>query len=142
MMLRRSPVSYWSMSRKWRGGPAFGRPPSKVAPLIAERGATALMTRAIPWRPCAGCRRRLRSRAHPRRAAAGRAGRPGAHADSGLLGRQARADREPVPQGLRDRHNVGRDPGPFMREQFAGAAHPALRLVIDEDQPVLVADRA
>src|SRR2546423_1598413 len=66
----------------------------------------------------------------------------GTMADGGLRGAWARADRKPAPQALRDRHNVGRDPGPFMREQFAGAAHPALHLVIDEDQPVLVADRA
>ena len=58
-------------------------------------------------------------------AAERRAVRPRDHAGSRLLGRQTRADREPVPERLRDRHDVRRHAGPFMREQLAGAAHAA-----------------
>src|SRR2546430_15939 len=52
------------------------------------------------------------------------------------------ADREAIPQRLGHRHHIGWNPGPFMGEQFAGAAHAALHLVIDQEQPELVADVA
>ena len=43
---------------------------------------------------------------------------------------------------LADRHHVGRDAGPFMGEQLAGAAHAGLDLVEHQQQAVFVADRA
>ena len=52
------------------------------------------------------------------------------------------AEREAAADALRRRHDVGRDAGPFMREQLAGAAHAGLHLVHAEDDAVLVAYRA
>ena len=63
------------------------------------------------------------------------------HADRGALGRKARANREAVAERLGDGHDIGRNVLPFMGEQFAGAPHPALHLVIDEQQAELVGDR-
>src|SRR5258708_1176658 len=75
-------------------------------------------------------------------AAEGRAGAAGGHALGGGFRRRAGADREAVPETLGDRHDVGRDAGPFMGEQLAGAAHAALHFVEDEQKTELVGDRA
>ena len=75
-------------------------------------------------------------------AAKGRAVGAGDHADRGALGREAGADRKAAAQRLGDRHDVGRDPGPFIGEQPAGPPHAALHLVEDQQQAELVGDRA
>ena len=64
------------------------------------------------------------------------------HALRGPLGRQARTDRKAAAERLGDRHDVGRNPFPFVCKQLAGAAHPCLHLVIDEEQIELVGNLA
>ena len=54
-------------------------------------------------------------------------------------GTRRSGSRRPAP--WRPPSTSGRDAGPFMREQPAGAAHAALHLVEDQQQPELVADR-
>ena len=49
---------------------------------------------------------------------------------------------KPPPSALAKRHDVGRDAGALIGEQFAGAAHAALHLVEDQQQAVLVAQLA
>ena len=66
----------------------------------------------------------------------------GDHAGGNLFGRQAGAERETAADRLGDGHDVGRDAGPFMREQPPGAAHAALHLVKDQEHAVLVAQGA
>ena len=63
------------------------------------------------------------------------------HAGRGALGSKAGADREAAAERLGDGHDVGRDTLPFMGEELAGPPHPALHLVIDEQQAELVGDR-
>ena len=75
-------------------------------------------------------------------AAEGGAVDAGGHADGRLVGRKAGAHREAAADALGDRHEVGRDAGPFMGEQLAGAADAALDLVEDQQQAVLVAELA
>ena len=75
-------------------------------------------------------------------AAEGRAVRAGRHALGGLGGREAGAEREAAADALGDRHDVGRDAGPLIGEQFAGAADAGLDLVEDQQQAVLVAELA
>ncbi len=58
-----------------------------------------------------------------------------------LLG-QDRAEREAAADAFGRGHDVGRDAGPFMREQLAGAAHAGLHLIHAEDDVVFVAHRA
>ena len=57
-------------------------------------------------------------------------------------GRKARADRKPSAQALGQRHDVRRHPGPLVGEQPAGTPHPALHLVQDQQEIVLVAQLA
>ena len=52
------------------------------------------------------------------------------------------ADRESAAERLGERHDVGLDAGTLIGEQLAGAAHAALHLVEDQQQAVLVAQRA
>ena len=59
-----------------------------------------------------------------------------------LARREARAQREAAADALGGRHDVGRDAGPFVREQLAGAAHAGLHLVEEQQQAELVAHRA
>ena len=66
----------------------------------------------------------------------------GRHAGRSLLGRQAGAQREAAADALGDRHDVGRDAGPFMGEELAGAADAALHLVEDQQDAMLVAELA
>ena len=59
-----------------------------------------------------------------------------------LLGGQAGAQREAAADALGDRHDVGRDAGPFMGEELAGAADAALHFVEHQQQAMLVAELA
>ena len=58
-------------------------------------------------------------------AAEGRAVRAGHHALGRLLGGEHGAERKAAADALGDRHHVGRDARPLVREQLAGAAHAA-----------------
>jgi len=62
------------------------------------------------------------------------------HAGCGALSGETSADREAAAERLGDRHHIGRDPLPFMGEELAGPAHPALHLVVNEEQAELVGD--
>ena len=75
-------------------------------------------------------------------AAERRAVRAGRHAGGGARSRETRADRKPSTQALGQRHDVRRHPGPLVGEQPAGAPHPALHLVEDQQEIVLVAQLA
>src|SRR5215470_12546598 len=66
----------------------------------------------------------------------------GYHADRGAFGGKTGADREAVSKRFGDRHDIGWSILPFVREQLAGAPHPALYFVIDEQQAELVGDLA
>ena len=57
-------------------------------------------------------------------------------------GREAGAERKAAAEPLGQRHDVGRDAGPLVGEQLAGAAHAGLHLVEDQQQAVLVAELA
>ena len=85
---------------------------------------------------------RVARRHRERIAAEGRAVRAGGHALAGFLGGEERADRKAAAERLGERHDVGRNAGPLIGEQLAGAAHAALHLVEDQQQAVLVAQRA
>ena len=52
------------------------------------------------------------------------------------------ADRHARAEALGERHHVGLDAGPLVREPLAGAAHAALHLVEHQQPAVLVADAA
>src|SRR6202030_2570098 len=84
----------------------------------------------------------IASRHRQRVAAKGRSVGPGDHPDRGALGCKTSADREAVPERLRDRHDVRRNALPFMCEELPGAPHTALNLVIDEHQAELVGNVA
>ncbi len=58
------------------------------------------------------------------------------HALRRLFSGKERADGEPAADTLGDGHHIWRDAGPFVREQLAGAPHPALNLVKDQQQAV------
>src|SRR5579864_5296162 len=64
------------------------------------------------------------------------------HAGSSALGRQAGAHREAAAERLRRREYIGRHTLPLMSKELAGPPHPALHLVINEDEAELVADGA
>ena len=53
-----------------------------------------------------------------------------------------RADRHARAEALGERHHVGADAGPLVREPLAGAAHAALHLVEHQQPAALVADPA
>ena len=89
-----------------------------------------------------GIEHRIADRHGQRIAAVGRAVRAGHHALGRLLGGQEGAERKAAADALGHRHDVGRDAGPFVREQLAGAAHAALHLVEHQQQAVLVAQLA
>ena len=88
-----------------------------------------------------GVEHRAADRHRQRIAAEGRSVRAGRHALRRLLGGEQAAEREAAADALGDRHDVGRDAGPLMREQLAGAADAGLHLVEDQQQAVLVAQR-
>ena len=64
------------------------------------------------------------------------------HADRRFFRRQARTQREAAADAFGDRHHVGGDVRPFMREQLAGPAHAGLDLIEQQQQAVFVTDRA
>ena len=66
----------------------------------------------------------------------------GHHALGGLLGGQHCPEREAAADALGHRHHVGRNAGPLVGEQLAGAAHAGLHLVEHQQQAVLVAQLA
>ena len=66
----------------------------------------------------------------------------GDHARRGALGGEAGADREAAAERLGDRHDIGRDVLPFVSEELAGPPHPALHLVVNEEQAELVGNLA
>ena len=68
--------------------------------------------------------------------------RAGDHRRRRRLGGEDRAERKAAADALGDHHDVGRDPGPFVREEPAGPAHAALHLVEDQQRAGLVADVA
>ncbi len=63
----------------------------------------------------------------------------GLHAACRVFGRKAGAQREAAANALRNSHDVGRDAGPFVGKQLAGAPDAGLDLVEDQQQAVLVA---
>ena len=67
---------------------------------------------------------------------------PARHALGRLGGGQAGAEREAAADALGERHDVGRDARPLIGEELAGAADAGLHLVEDQQQAVLVAERA
>ena len=75
-------------------------------------------------------------------AAEGRAMDARGHALGGLGGREARPHRETAADALGDRHDVGLDAAPLMREQPAGAPDAGLHLVEDEEHAMFVAELA
>ena len=75
-------------------------------------------------------------------AAEGAAVAAGGHAGRRRLSAEEGADRKAAAQTLGERHGVGLDPGPLIGEELAAAAHAALHLVEQQEQPELVADRA
>ena len=85
---------------------------------------------------------RIAGRHRERIAAEGRAVRARQHALAGILGGEERADRKAAAKRLGERHHVGLDAGALVGEQLAGAAHAGLHLVEDQQQAVLVAQRA
>ena len=63
--------------------------------------------------------------------------------DVGVLRRgDERADRQPAAEALGQRHHVREDPVALVGEQRAGAPHPGLDLVDDQQRAVLVAGGA
>src|SRR5262245_20473844 len=68
--------------------------------------------------------------------------RPHRHRLGHRLGREARPEWEAAADRLGDRHDVGRDAGSLVSEQPTRAAHAALHLVEDEEQPASVAELA
>src|SRR4029078_6043651 len=60
----------------------------------------------------------------------------------GAIAADEGADRHSRAEAFRDRHDVGPDPRPLVREPLAGAAHAALDLVEHQQPAVLVADAA
>ena len=55
-----------------------------------------------------------------------------------MFGREQGGERHAAADALAERHDVGLDPGMFVREQFAGPAHAGLDLVDDQQQPALL----
>jgi hypothetical protein len=66
----------------------------------------------------------------------------GGHPFRRLGGGKAGAHREATADTLGERHHVRLDAGPFIGEQLAGAADAGLNLVEDEDEAVLITERA
>src|SRR5262249_39210079 len=60
------------------------------------------------------------------------------HALGGLGGGEEGTERESSANSLGDRHHVGRNLGPFVREQPARAAHAALHPLEYEQQPLRI----
>ena len=75
-------------------------------------------------------------------AAEGRAVRADRHALGRVGCRETRAEREAAADALGDGHDVGRDAAVLVGEELAGATDAGLHLVEDQQQAVLVADRA
>ena len=129
-------------------GPGRGSRPRRATP-ASSRSSAGLQVRADAWRrsPAGLSSSMMRSVSTPARMASGLPPKvvpwlPGPKMSAAFGPATTRADRHARAQALGQRHHVGLDAGPLVREPLAGAAHAALHLV-DHQQPVaLVAERA
>ena len=112
-----------------RSSPALSIAPTSAA--LASRPSSSMI------------RERLDAGAHRQRVAAeGRAVVARAEHAGRARAADDGADRHARAEALGERHHVGPDAGPLVREPLAGAAHAALHLVEHQQPAALVADPA